>query len=123
MLPVHTKDESLPHKREQFLTVIGRLVLQPVSFHVEKLFPAQVCVQRQTIPAAAQFSKATAGTKVSWSAVALHRFYHCLPEPKRQRAGAVQDLRRFVVDFIRVNPRPSVVETLTKQFLPPHPPF
>jgi len=36
-------------------TVIGRLGLQPVSFHVEKLFPAQVCVQRQTIPAAAIF--------------------------------------------------------------------
>jgi hypothetical protein len=53
MLPVHTKDESLPHKREQFLTVIGRLVLQPVSFHIETLFPAQVCVQRQTILAAA----------------------------------------------------------------------
>jgi hypothetical protein len=52
MLPVHTKDESLPHKREQFLTVIWRLGLQPVSFHVETLFPAQVGVQRQTILAA-----------------------------------------------------------------------
>jgi hypothetical protein len=52
---MHAKDESLPHRREQFLTVIGRLGLQPVSLHVETLFPAWVCVQRQTILAAAIF--------------------------------------------------------------------
>jgi hypothetical protein len=34
------------------LTVNGRLGLQPISFHVETLFPAQVCVQRESILAA-----------------------------------------------------------------------
>jgi hypothetical protein len=37
------------------LTVNGQLGLQPFSFHVETLFPAQVNVQRQAIPAAAIF--------------------------------------------------------------------